>query len=54
MARRNFNWINGKDPAVGGGDTRVVEDGKVIAKGGVNFSAVYGELPENISTSPEG
>ncbi|HAW19957.1 MAG TPA: oxygen-dependent coproporphyrinogen oxidase [Flavobacteriales bacterium] len=38
-------------PGGGGGDTRVVEDGKVIAKGGVNFSAVYGELPENISTA---
>ncbi|MDQ3109320.1 MAG: oxygen-dependent coproporphyrinogen oxidase [Bacteroidota bacterium] len=32
----------------GGGLTRVIQHGNVIEKGGVNFSAVYGELPENI------
>jgi len=30
----------------GGGRTRVIEDGKVFEKAGVNISAVYGELPE--------
>ncbi|MGB1391713.1 MAG: oxygen-dependent coproporphyrinogen oxidase [Flavobacteriaceae bacterium] len=30
----------------GGGRTRVIEDGAVFEKGGVNISAVYGELPE--------
>ena len=32
----------------GGGITRVLQHGNVIEKGGVNFSAVHGELPENI------
>lgn len=30
----------------GGGRTRIIQNGSVIEKGGVNFSAVYGELPE--------
>jgi coproporphyrinogen III oxidase len=32
----------------GGGRTRVLQHGAVIEKGGVNFSAVHGELPSNI------
>ncbi|MEN7548685.1 oxygen-dependent coproporphyrinogen oxidase [Rapidithrix thailandica] len=32
----------------GGGRTRVIENGTVIEKGGVNFSAVYGKTPERI------
>ncbi len=35
-------------PGGGGGHTRVIENGRIIAKGGVNFSAVHGRLPENI------
>ncbi|MEZ4722524.1 MAG: coproporphyrinogen III oxidase, partial [Flavobacteriales bacterium] len=38
-------------PGGGGGDTRVVENGAVIEKGGVNFSAVHGELPDNIQSA---
>jgi coproporphyrinogen III oxidase len=30
----------------GGGRTRVIENGAIFEKGGVNISAVYGELPE--------
>jgi len=33
-------------PGGGGGITRVLTDGKIIEKGGVNFSAVWGETPE--------
>jgi coproporphyrinogen III oxidase len=33
----------------GGGITRILKNGNVIEKGGVNFSAVSGKLPENIS-----
>ena len=33
----------------GGGRSMVLQEGTVIEKGGVNFSAVEGELPENIS-----
>lgn len=32
----------------GGGRTRVLQHGAVLEKGGVNFSAVYGQLPEPI------
>lgn len=32
----------------GGGRTRVLSDGEVIEKGGVNISSVHGELPEPI------
>ena len=32
----------------GGGRTRVIENGNVFEKGGVNISAVYGELPETM------
>ncbi|MCG3164897.1 MAG: Oxygen-dependent coproporphyrinogen-III oxidase [Bacteroidia bacterium] len=35
----------------GGGITRILQNGKVIEKGGVNFSAVSGKLPENISNA---
>ena len=30
----------------GGGRTRVIENGSVFEKGGVNISAVHGDLPE--------
>ena len=32
----------------GGGRTRVIENGAVFEKGGVNISAVHGELPESM------
>lgn len=32
----------------GGGRTRIMQMGAIIEKGGVNFSAVYGKLPETI------
>lgn len=35
-------------PGGGGGQARVITDGEVIEKGGVNFSAVYGETPDSI------
>jgi coproporphyrinogen III oxidase len=37
-----------KRPGGGGGRTRVIE-GRIIEKGGVNFSAVHGALPANIA-----
>lgn len=33
-------------PEGGGGRTRVISHGNLLEKGGVNFSAVHGELPE--------
>ncbi|MFZ4861619.1 oxygen-dependent coproporphyrinogen oxidase [Sphingobacterium sp. Mn56C] len=32
----------------GGGRTRIIQNGAIIEKGGVNFSAVHGKLPEPI------
>ena len=32
----------------GGGRTRIIQNGTVIEKGGVNFSAVHGKLPDNV------
>jgi coproporphyrinogen III oxidase len=39
------NWVRKEG---GGGRTRIIEEGKILEKGGVNFSEVEGELPENI------
>jgi coproporphyrinogen III oxidase len=36
-------------PEGGGGKTRVIENGKVFEKGGVNISEVYGELPASMA-----
>jgi len=35
-------------PEGGGGRSRVIENGNVFEKGGVNISAVYGKLPESM------
>lgn len=35
----------------GGGRTRIIQDGNILEKGGVNFSAVEGKLPESIKKS---
>lgn len=35
----------------GGGRTRIMQDGKVIEKGGVNFSAVHGKLPDAVKNA---
>lgn len=35
----------------GGGETRVIADGNIIEKGGVNFSAVWGKTPEAVAKS---
>ncbi|GIW21043.1 MAG: coproporphyrinogen oxidase [Candidatus Sericytochromatia bacterium] len=32
----------------GGGRTRIISNGNIIEKGGVNFSAVYGEIPSKV------
>ena len=37
-----------KRPEGGGGRTRVLENGKVFEKGGVNISSVHGELPKSM------
>ena len=41
------NWIRAEG---GGGKTCVMQHGNIIEKGGVNFSAVYGPLSNEVST----
>ncbi|MGZ6134404.1 MAG: coproporphyrinogen III oxidase, partial [Myxococcaceae bacterium] len=41
-------------PGGGGGRTRVLEGGKVFEKGGVNVSAVWGELEEQFARRLQG
>lgn len=35
-------------PEGGGGKSRIITDGNILEKGGVNFSAVHGETPDTI------
>jgi len=35
----------------GGGKTRVIQNGNILEKGGVNFSAVHGQLPEALKNA---
>lgn len=46
--RGNFKEDLWNRPGGGGGRTRVITDGNIIEKGGVNFSAVEGKTPEKI------
>ncbi|MEO6348427.1 MAG: oxygen-dependent coproporphyrinogen oxidase [Aquaticitalea sp.] len=46
--KSKFKEDNWKRPEGGGGRTRVIENGAVFEKGGVNVSAVHGELPETM------
>ena len=43
-----FKEENWERPEGGGGRTRVLEKGAVFEKGGVNISAVHGELPKSM------
>jgi len=46
-----FGSENWERPGGGGGLTRLLVDGNIIEKGGVNFSAVFGETPAPIQKS---
>ena len=48
--RATFREDIWKRPEGGGGRTRVIENGKVFEKGGVNISGVHGELPKSMQT----
>ncbi|HEX4851775.1 MAG TPA: oxygen-dependent coproporphyrinogen oxidase [Puia sp.] len=43
-------WQRNPDGSGGGGKTRVIADGKVIEKGGVNTSVVFGSVTEKMRT----
>jgi coproporphyrinogen III oxidase len=44
----SFRYDQWDRPGGGGGRSGIIEGGKVIEKGGVNVSAVHGELPESM------
>lgn len=46
-----FEEENWERPGGGGGSSRVIQNGNLIEKGGVNFSAVNGKLPDAIKKS---
>lgn len=46
--KANFQEDNWKRPEGGGGRTRVIENGAIFEKGGVNTSQVHGKLPETM------
>ena len=45
-----FQIDNWERPGGGGGQSRILENGGVFEKGGVNVSKVYGQLPEPMKT----
>ncbi|MFT5585984.1 MAG: coproporphyrinogen III oxidase [Cognaticolwellia sp.] len=51
---QNFEETHWERPGGGGGRTRVLENGDVFEKAGVNTSAVHGELPEAAVASMRG
>ena len=44
---REDKWVR---PEGGGGHSRVIENGAVFEKGGVNISAVHGTLPKSMQS----
>ena len=44
----HFQIDNWERPGGGGGQSRILENGAVFEKGGVNVSKVYGQLPETM------
>lgn len=47
--KAKFEEDNWERPGGGGGRTRVIQHGNVFEKGGVNFSAVHGQLSDKIT-----
>ena len=52
--RARFREDAWQRPGGGGGRTRVIADGAVFEKGGVNFSEVFGEFPPEFAKSLPG
>lgn len=46
--KAKFQEDSWERPGGGGGISRIIELGKLVEKGGVNFSAVYGAIPEKL------
>ena len=48
------NWERGKNSNEGGGQFRILENGKIFEKVGVNFSKVYGKFPKKFQKNIPG
>jgi coproporphyrinogen III oxidase len=48
MVQQNFRKSYGRGMEVAEAGPVSFKDGSIIEKGGVNFSAVYGKLPETV------
>ena len=51
---RSTNWKRNKKKDEGGGEYRILTDGKIFDKVGVNFSKVYGKFPKNFQKNIPG
>ena len=45
---KSNNWQRNKTKDEGGGEYRILENGKIFEKVGVNFSEVYGKFSQNL------
>ncbi len=48
------NWKRSKNKDEGGGEYRILKDGKIFEKVGVNFSKVYGKFPKKFQNKIPG
>jgi coproporphyrinogen III oxidase len=44
---RSTKWLRNKNKNEGGGEYRILQNGKIFEKVGVNFSKVFGKFPKN-------
>src|SRR5690348_11008113 len=52
--RGRFREDSWERPGGGGGRSRILEDGALFEKAGVNFSEVFGQMPEDFAASVPG
>ena len=51
---KSTTWRRNKNKNEGGGEYRIINDGKIFEKVGVNFSKVYGKFPKQIQKNIPG
>ena len=51
---KSITWQRNKDKDEGGGEYRILENGKIFEKVGVNFSEVYGKFPKKFQNNIPG
>ena len=48
------NWERGKTSNEAGGQSRILDNGKIFEKVGINFSEVYGKFADKINDTIQG